>query len=136
MQFTVPQFIEQETKIVGPLTFRQFIYIGGGGIICFILYFTLAKNNFWLFVLVAIILMSIALAFAFLKIGGRSLTTILLNFFTFTIAPKIYLWRRKSVPPRIIERIEKRVEPGKTSPLKFADKSQLKKLSVDIETKT
>ena len=30
MQFQVPQFIEVEDKIFGPLTFKQFVYIGGG----------------------------------------------------------------------------------------------------------
>ena len=30
MQFQVPQFIEIEDKIFGPLTFKQFIYLAGG----------------------------------------------------------------------------------------------------------
>ena len=31
MRFQVPQFIEIESKIFGPLTFKQFIYLAGGG---------------------------------------------------------------------------------------------------------
>ena len=38
MQFQVPQFIEVEDKIVGPLTFKQFIYLAGGGGVIAILY--------------------------------------------------------------------------------------------------
>ena len=30
MRFEVPQFIDIEDKIIGPLTWRQFIYLGGG----------------------------------------------------------------------------------------------------------
>jgi len=30
MQFQVPQFIEVEDKIIGPLTFKQFVFVGGG----------------------------------------------------------------------------------------------------------
>ena len=30
MQFQVPQFIEVEDKIFGPLTFKQFVYVAGG----------------------------------------------------------------------------------------------------------
>ena len=30
MQFQVPQFIEVEDKIFGPLTFKQFVYMTGG----------------------------------------------------------------------------------------------------------
>ncbi|NCT02072.1 PrgI family protein, partial [Candidatus Parcubacteria bacterium] len=30
MRFEVPQFIEVEDKIFGPLTWRQFLYLSGG----------------------------------------------------------------------------------------------------------
>ena len=30
MRFEVPQFVDIEDKIFGPLTFKQFIYIAGG----------------------------------------------------------------------------------------------------------
>ena len=40
MRFEVPQFIEIEDKIFGPLTWKQFIYLAGGagfGVIAFFL---------------------------------------------------------------------------------------------------
>jgi hypothetical protein len=137
MNFTVPQFIEREPKIFGPLTFIQFIYVGGGGVICLMLYFSLAKTRLLLFLLLTAIIMFLALTLGFLKIGGRSLPTILKNFFFFTLAPKIYLWRRKNVPPRMIKRAETKIEPADdgTSSLRLARKSQLKDLSTQIETK-
>ena len=46
MQFQVPQFIETEDKIVGPLTLRQFLYIGAAGLLSFLLFFVL-KIWFW-----------------------------------------------------------------------------------------
>ena len=30
MRFQLPQFIETETKLVGPFTLKQFIYLAGG----------------------------------------------------------------------------------------------------------
>ena len=49
MQYQLPQFIDIEDKIVGPLTFKQFIYIAGGAGICFIAYRLLP---FWVAVIV------------------------------------------------------------------------------------
>lgn len=138
MRFQVPQFIERETKIVGPLTFKQFIYVGIAGAVIFVLYFSLAKTNFFLFLLVTIFLVGGALAFAFINIGGRSLSTVLGNFFTFFLASKIYLWKRKEIPPKMIEIGKKpKIEESEKGPvLKIAEKSQLKKLSTQIETRT
>jgi len=36
MRYTVPQFIEHEAKIIGPLTFKQFTYLAMAGAGCFV----------------------------------------------------------------------------------------------------
>jgi len=138
MRFTVPKFIDYEMKIVGPLTFRQFIFVGIAGAIGFFLYYTIGKTNFFLFIVASLIIGAIAVALAFLQIGGRSLPTILVNFFRFSLSPKIYLWRKKEMPviefkkPSTAEVMEGEVE----LPLKIAEKSRLKKIKTQIETKT
>lgn len=132
MQFTVPQFIEREPKIVGPFTFQQFIYLGTAGVISFVLYFIVP---FHYFILITIILMLGALALALLKIGGRTLPTALKNFFFFFISPKIYLWGRKAISPKLIPK-EKPEETKEAPVLTIAEKSQLKKLATKIETIT
>ena len=38
MRFQVPQFIEVEDKIFGPLTLKQFIYLAGAGGLVFVLW--------------------------------------------------------------------------------------------------
>jgi hypothetical protein len=138
MQFTVPQFIDRQPKIFGPFSFTQFIYMGGGGVICLMLYFSLAKTKLLVFVFITIIIMSISTALAFLKVGGRSLPTLIKNFFFFTLAPKIYLWRRKNVPPRMIKMSQEKTKPSDldgSSSLKLSDRSQLRNLLNIIETK-
>lgn len=138
MRFTVPQFIEYEAKIVGPFTFRQFVYIGLAGAVCFILYFSV---SFSIFLISSFLLVGGALAFAFLKIGGRSLFTIIGNFLRFNLTPKIYIWRKKEQPITVYKK-EKKPSSAKATegeeelPLKIAEKSQLKKLRNKIETKT
>jgi len=134
MRFTLPQFIEHEAKIVGPLTFRQFIFIGIAGGICFILYFT---APFSIFLIACLILGGGAMALAFLKIGGRSLPIILGNFLKFSVSPKIFIWRKIETPIKVFkkERVKKE-EVEEELPLKIAEGSQLKKLRTQIEIKT
>ncbi len=122
---------------MGPLTFKQFLYLGAAGVVVFFLYFYLAAKNFLAFALITIFLVIGALAFAFLKIGGQPLFSILLKFLNFFFSSKIYLWKKKAVSPKIIKREEKlkKEEPSGEPILKVAEKSQLKKLSTQIETR-
>jgi len=134
MKFTVPQFIEHEAKIVGPLTFKQFVFVGVAGAVCFVLYFAFP---FSLFLLASIFLGGGAVALAFLKIGGRGLPTVLGNSLKFLISPKMYIWRKKEAPVKIFKKEEIKKEVAEEGlPLKIAEKSQLKKLRTQIETKT
>ena len=136
MQFIVPKFIEKKAKIVGPFTFKQFIFIGIAGGICLFLYFTVP---FPAFVILFVILLGGALALAFLKIGKTSLPVFIKNFFAFIFKPKVYLWRKKTTPPKVfetekkIEEIKEEVEKGPA--LKVAKKGKLGELFTRIETK-
>lgn len=136
MRFSVPQFIEHEAKIVGPLTFKQFVYIGLAGAVCFVLYFSVP---FSIFLLSCIVLGGGGLALAFLKIGGRSLPIIVANFLRYSLTPKMYIWHKKE---QAVAQVYKKEVKKKTEkegedelPLKIAEKSQLKKLHTKIETK-
>ncbi len=135
-QFTVPQFIEHEAKIVGPLTFKQFVFVGIAVAICFIFYFT---TPFFIFILATIVLMLGGFALAFLKSGGRSLPTILKNFLFFSFSSKIYLWKKKGagLPPKIIAKAPSAAPPevGKATVPTVAGRSRLNELSTQIETK-
>lgn len=137
MRFNVPQFIEHEAKIVGPLTFKQFIFIGGAGVICFILYYSMP---FPVFFAASVILGGAGAALAFLKIGGLPLPLILSNFFKFSTTPKIYIWKKREQPGiKVYKREEEKKETEEKEeelPLKIAKKSRLKKLHTQIETKT
>ena len=129
MEFIVPKFIERELKIVGPMTFKQFVFVGLAGAICFVIYY-LYRPFFWPSL---IIFGGGGAALAFLKIGGRPLPTILLNFFKYNLSPKLYIWKRKKIPvyypPLPIKKKE-----GE-SPLEIGGGSELKRLKTQVETK-
>ena len=134
-QYVVPKFIEHKAKIVGPLTFKQFIYIGSAGALAFIFYYTLP---FALFFMLTMIVFAGAAGLAFGKIQGRPIPTVLKNFVFFSLGPKIYLWKRKtSLPPKISkkETVMKKAETPKAPPVGPGEKSRLKNLSVEIETR-
>lgn len=131
-QFTVPQFIEHKPKIIGPLTFGQFIYIGVAGAVCFVLYFTVP---FFFFILAAIFMMAIASVLAFGKSGGRPLPLVFKNFLVFTMGPKIYLWKKKTgPPPKLVQAKKPEIEEveKKTVPT-MVGKSHLKDLTSQVE---
>ncbi|KKS82758.1 MAG: hypothetical protein UV58_C0005G0012 [Candidatus Wolfebacteria bacterium GW2011_GWC1_43_10] len=97
-QFEVPQFIDVESKIVGPLTLKQFGLIAVPSLASFFLFFVLAR---FLWVIVAFILVMAGVLFAFIKIGGRPLYLITIYAFQFLWKPKLYLWRRAVVQEEI-----------------------------------
>jgi hypothetical protein len=133
-EYQVPQFIEREARIVGPLTFKQFLFMGGAGAVVFLLYFTLAGSNFLLFLLIGIVLITGGGIFAFLRPGGRSFFEAVINLFTFLFTSKVYLWKKKQVSPKFIQLGEKPKKPtGEKAVPKIVEKSRLKDLSSQIE---
>lgn len=71
MQYKIPQNVQIEDKIVGPLTLRQLIYLGVGGGISYAIYVILAKQYYWeIWLIPTAIPALITLAVTFLKING------------------------------------------------------------------
>jgi hypothetical protein len=135
MDFIVPQFIEREPKILGPFNFKQSIFLGIAFALCVFFYFFI--KSFWIFLIVAFFLVAGALALTFLKFGGASMPDLLKNFFTFTSRPRIYLWQKKAIPPKIKKAAPlSKKEVKEELPLKIAEKSQLNKLRSILETKS
>ena len=92
MQFNLPQFIEVEDKIVGPLTLKQFLYLAGGGAV---LFFSWYFFKLWLFVIIAIPVIGLSLALAFIKINGRPFIYFLIALINYLTKPKLYIWKKK-----------------------------------------
>ncbi len=95
MQFQVPQFIEVEDKIFGPLTFRQFVYLGGGAGLSYMVFRLL---NFYVAIPIILGIASFALALAFYQFNGRPFIIAMENAFFFLIHPRLYLWNNERKP--------------------------------------
>ncbi len=132
-QYPIPQFIEQEGKIAFFISFRQFFYLVGAGVICFFLYFLLPKI---LFYLVAGIIAIGSIALAFISINGVPLLDLILGSIGFAIGGKNYVWRKTESPYpfKPIQRTHiKKIEQG---PVLQAQMSQLKRTRTQVEMKT
>mgnify|MGYP001559439010 FL=1 len=96
MQFQVPQFIEVEDKIFGPLTFKQFIYITGGAGASYLIYRVLP---IYLSGPLILGIGGLAAALAFIQWNGRPFILGMENAFYFLIRSKLYLWNNASKKP-------------------------------------
>lgn len=128
--FSVPQFIEIEDKVVGPFTFKQFVYLAGGGALCFLAWRFLP---FFLAIFIIAPAAILALALAFYKINGQPFVTILASAIKYFLGSKLYVWKKeeKKIKPKMLEL-------SKTSPLpniKKISESKLKEIAWSLDVK-
>jgi hypothetical protein len=113
----------------------QFVFVAIAGGICLILYFMIGKKNLIGFIFLTLLIMGSAVALAFMRVGGHPLPLVLKDVFNFFLTPRIFLWHRKIVPPKITKVKKIEMEKEEETPLKIVKKSNLYRLSVQVETK-
>ena len=92
MQFKVPQFIDIEDKILGPLTWKQFAYcLGAAGITYISLRLTGSRI---LGLIIAAPFAGLFLALAFVKVNNRSFIEVLEHGFNYFSKSNIYTWQK------------------------------------------
>ncbi len=104
MQFKVPQFLDIEDKIFGPFTFREFVYLVGGGGLCFVIY----KLIGLLWGIIPIILVGgFAGMLTFYRPNNKPFIYMLEAGFKYAFQDKLYIWkrRRKSTETKAQERM-------------------------------
>ncbi|HUT96143.1 MAG TPA: PrgI family protein [Candidatus Paceibacterota bacterium] len=103
MQFQVPQFIDIEDKVIGPLTIKQFLYLLAAGVVLFILYKIL---NLYAIIILAIPILGITIPLAFIKVHGQPFISIVSNFFRFLRKPDFYVWKKPVGKKPVLEPTE------------------------------
>lgn len=91
-QFVVPQFLDVEDKVIGPITVRQFIILLVAGGLVFIAY---RVSDFTLFLFWLLTIAIFTILFAFIKINGRPVHYFLLNIFETLNRPRRSLWDKR-----------------------------------------
>ncbi len=139
-QFTVPQFIDVEDKIIGPITVRQFIILMislGLDILCYKIL------DFAAFIFATIIVLGTGGILAFLKINGRPFHYFILNFVQTIKKPSLRVWNHIIGRQYLEEKVQheelvptKTITPKHLLPYKhkYHTKSRLAELSLIVDT--
>ncbi len=93
MRFQVPQFIEVEDKIFGPLTIKQFIYMVGGGGLSFMIYVFL--DSLLLSLVPIAIIMGFSASLAFFKLNNKPFIEVVEAAFHYYFGNKLYIWKKE-----------------------------------------
>lgn len=92
MRFEVPQFIEIEDKIFGPLTWKQFIYVAGGvGLAAVLFFFT----PFVIFLILGMPIAVVTFLLSFYPVNNRPFSFFLESAVRYFRGNKLYLWRKR-----------------------------------------
>ncbi len=131
MQYSVPQFINVEDKVVGPFTGKQalFLIIGFGVLL---IAFTFFRLSF--FIVIAIPTIILTLAFAFWKPKGFTVSRWISNIINFYTTSHLYVWRREP-DERMFKQTQKKQAPKEIQAIPVS-KNRIKELSWLLDTST
>lgn len=133
MRFHVPQFIDVENKIFGPLTLRQFIYLAGGGGISAIAWFLIPYRFIALLIIIPVALFSLALAFY--KINGKPFIEIVEAFFFYMINTKLFIWQQRRRPaPKDSAKNDHPADAAANAAVPTHSESSLNDLTLSLDT--
>lgn len=93
MQFKIPQNVQREDHIVGPLTLKQLIICGIGGGLAYAIYVSLGKDYAWITWLPPVAIIAIiTIAFAFIRPLDMSFLQWILRWIQHIIIPRERFW--------------------------------------------
>ncbi len=131
-QFVVPQFIDVEVKVLGPINVRQFI-IMLAAVLLGALFYPLVDMS--LFILIFIVILGVAAIFAFAKVNGRPIHYFLLNFLQTSVSTKIRVWYKDAkILKKENKQKKKEKEDGQAPSRPRLTGSRLSQLSLIVDT--
>ncbi|MFH1597926.1 MAG: PrgI family protein [Patescibacteria group bacterium] len=131
MQFLVPQFIDTEDRIFGPISTRQFVEILAGFGMMYVAY---KMSTFWLFAMEAVFILGLVVVFAFVRINGQGFHFFVLNLIQTLRRPKIKIWLKVIADNKIFPSKQKEVTVAATAPKPMVTSSRLTELSLVVDT--
>lgn len=125
-QYSTPQFIDREQKVLGPLTIRQVVLFGAVALILFMLYFYV---HLYILIGAAVVLISGALIIAFIKVNGRPLSSFLFSFLGYFTTSRRYTWRKTEAKTIVSQPDKKSGEEKPEILIKNIDEKKVKELA-------
>lgn len=134
-QFVVPQFLDVEPKIIGPITGRQFLIMLGVLMLDFLAFRLIRWPG--VFIPLMCFMTTTGLAFAFAKVNGQAFHYIVLNMIQTFRRPMIRVWDKSMTDAELKDRMKPR-EDGEKVMERVASKplqgSRLAELSLLVDT--
>ena len=129
-RYQVPQFIEFESKIIGPFSVRQFAYMLGGIGGTYLIYVVLGLIPG---IVLIIPLLALSFSLAFVTWNGRKFIDVMAAAFAYFFKRKLYIWKKT----------DKKVEGSEMKQTSVADafvapslsQSKLKDLAWSLDVK-
>ena len=137
MQYAVPQFVDVEDKLIGPLTLKQFLLLlATAGVIMFFWSLLGIGIVFFLFAFPTAVLGG---AIAFAKFNGRQLFSYVGPFIAYITSPKSMVFKREEATITLVKKTDSKQdqENAKVEALQPEEaESRLKKLAYLLDQKT
>lgn len=134
MQFVVPQFIEVESKVIGPISIRQFIILLSGAAV---LYIEFELFSFWVFGIIGLFTTAIVGVFAFAKVNSQPFHIFALSAIQTFRRPKLSIWNR-DVTTHVVTKVSRKDRKDKKDepfvPKPEVSDSHLAELSLIVDT--
>ena len=132
-KFIVPQFIDNEDKILGPVTVRQFVLSLVGAFAIFLEYRLLTLP---FFIFLAVITAAIVGTFGFMKVNGQPFHIFFLNAVQTLLRPPLRVWDKQPTDDELRQFLFKEIAaPMQVSTQKpRPEGSRLRDLSLVVNT--
>ncbi|MDP3043224.1 MAG: hypothetical protein Q8N21_02390 [bacterium] len=138
LQFTVPQFIDVEDKIIGPITVRQFLILLAGSLLIAVCY---KIFDFSAFVTAGVLIFGFSGILAFLKINGRPFHFFVLNLIQTFRRTRLRIWNNAIaetydyIEEEFSEQAGTKTAETSIIPIKHYTASRLAELALTVDTK-
>lgn len=135
--YKVPQNVDLEDKIFGPLTLKQFLMALGAGMVSFVWSSMFLKSAPGLFYLLTFSTWAIAIMFIFVRPYDQPFTKFFFSFVAFALKPQRRVWKRLPSLDDLSLSTKPVSEPPKivAEPTGAELKSRLQKLSYIVDTR-
>jgi hypothetical protein len=128
MLFSVPQYIDVEDKVAGPLTARQLLWMIGMGAVLLVLWNIFDRAAFFI---ASVPVVLVFVAFAFYRPYNQPLIVFVRNAVLFMVRPKVYVWNRSSAP--VSRRPAKEVPASAKGAAKVLTPEEVRRLAETVD---
>ncbi len=130
MQYQVPQFIEVEDRIFGPLTLKQFVYLAGGAGLAFLIWRALPII---VALPIAAAVVGLSVALAFVKINKKPFIEMVEAGVMYFVHSKLYLWDAHRQEKQQQRTTKAEVQPESQVPVPSLSENKLKELAWSLD---